>query len=63
MTPEVAASFTAAGDPTYDALKRDGGKSTVIAWAGQFAAGQRRSAGRHSSADHAIHQGDHRCHR
>ncbi|GAA1687103.1 hypothetical protein GCM10009745_34810 [Kribbella yunnanensis] len=31
MTPEVASSFTAAGDPTYDALKTDGGKSTVIA--------------------------------
>ncbi|MEJ1110946.1 MULTISPECIES: hypothetical protein [unclassified Kribbella] len=30
MTPEVASSFTAAGDPTYDALKNDGGKSTVI---------------------------------
>jgi hypothetical protein len=32
MTEEVAASFTSAGDPTYDALKTDGGKSTVIAW-------------------------------
>lgn len=32
MTEEVAASFTSAGDPTYDALKSDGGKSTVIAW-------------------------------
>ncbi|GAB3928470.1 hypothetical protein GCM10029976_026280 [Kribbella albertanoniae] len=31
MTPEVASSFTSAGDPTYDALKSDGGKSTVIA--------------------------------
>jgi hypothetical protein len=31
MTPEVAASFTSAGDPTYDALKNDGGKSTVLA--------------------------------
>ncbi|MEV5963595.1 hypothetical protein AB0L70_17630 [Kribbella sp. NPDC051952] len=31
MTEEVASSFTAAGDPTYDALKNDGGKSTVIA--------------------------------
>ena len=31
MTEEVAASFTAAGDPTYEALKSDGGKSTVIA--------------------------------
>jgi hypothetical protein len=31
MTPEVASSFTAAGDPTYDALKTDGGKSTVLA--------------------------------
>jgi hypothetical protein len=30
MTQEVAASFTSAGDPTYDALKNDGGKSTVI---------------------------------
>ncbi|MEU4197765.1 hypothetical protein AB0E69_38120 [Kribbella sp. NPDC026611] len=30
MTPEVASSFSAAGDPTYDALKTDGGKSTVI---------------------------------
>jgi len=30
-TPEVASSFGSAGDPTYDALKRDGGKSTVIA--------------------------------
>jgi len=30
MTPEIASSFTAAGDPTYDALKKDGGKSTVI---------------------------------
>ena len=32
MTPEIAASFTAAGDPTYEALKKDGGKSTVISW-------------------------------
>ncbi|MGW6277777.1 hypothetical protein [Kribbella sp. NPDC055071] len=31
MTDEVAASFTSAGDPTYDALKNDGGKSTVLA--------------------------------
>jgi hypothetical protein len=31
MTQEVASSFTSAGDPTYDALKKDGGKSTVIA--------------------------------
>ncbi|TDD43382.1 hypothetical protein E1263_41700 [Kribbella antibiotica] len=31
MTPEVASSFTAAGDPTYEALKTDGGRSTVIA--------------------------------
>jgi hypothetical protein len=31
MTDEVASSFTSAGDPTYDALKADGGKSTVIA--------------------------------
>jgi hypothetical protein len=31
MTPDVAASFTAAGDPTYEALKGDGGKSTVLA--------------------------------
>jgi hypothetical protein len=31
MTEEVASSFTAAGDPTYDALKADGGKSTVLA--------------------------------
>ncbi|GAA1579869.1 hypothetical protein GCM10009804_40640 [Kribbella hippodromi] len=31
MTPEVASSFTSAGDPTYDALKTDGGKSTVLA--------------------------------
>jgi hypothetical protein len=30
MTPEVASSFTSAGDPTYDALKNDGGKSTVL---------------------------------
>jgi hypothetical protein len=30
MTPEVASSFTAAGDPTYDALKNAGGKSSVI---------------------------------
>ncbi|GAA2788122.1 hypothetical protein [Kribbella solani] len=30
MTPEVASSFTSAGDPTYDALKTDGGKSAVI---------------------------------
>jgi hypothetical protein len=30
MTPEIASSFTSAGDPTYDALKKDGGKSTVI---------------------------------
>ncbi|MEU4602066.1 hypothetical protein AB0F43_03700 [Kribbella sp. NPDC023972] len=30
MTPEVASSFRSAGDPTYDALKKDGGKSTVI---------------------------------
>lgn len=32
MTKEVASSFSSAGDPTYDALKKDGGKSTVIAW-------------------------------
>lgn len=31
MTPEVASSFTAAGDPTYEALRTDGGKSTVLA--------------------------------
>ncbi|MFC9693183.1 hypothetical protein ACFTSF_31835 [Kribbella sp. NPDC056951] len=31
MTSEVASSFTAAGDPTYDALKTDGGRSTVLA--------------------------------
>ncbi|WP_405057494.1 hypothetical protein OG474_32820 [Kribbella sp. NBC_01505] len=31
MTADVASSFTSAGDPTYDALKNDGGKSTVIA--------------------------------
>ncbi|MEU0089257.1 hypothetical protein [Kribbella sp. NPDC006257] len=31
MTPEVAASFSSAGDPTYDALQKDGGKSTVVA--------------------------------
>jgi hypothetical protein len=31
MTLEVASSFSSAGDPTYDALKKDGGKSTVIA--------------------------------
>lgn len=31
MTPEVAASFTAAGDSTYEALRTDGGKSTVLA--------------------------------
>jgi hypothetical protein len=31
MTPEVAASFTAAGDSTYEALQKDGGKSTVLA--------------------------------
>jgi hypothetical protein len=31
MTAEVAASFKSAGDPTYDALKNDGGKSTVLA--------------------------------
>jgi hypothetical protein len=30
MTEEVASSFTSAGDPTYDALKADGGKSAVI---------------------------------
>jgi hypothetical protein len=30
MTDEVASSFSAAGDPTYDALKADGGKSTVL---------------------------------
>lgn len=30
MTSEVASSFTSAGDPTYDALKNDGGKSTVL---------------------------------
>jgi hypothetical protein len=29
-TQEIAASFTSAGDPTYEALKKDGGKSTVI---------------------------------
>jgi hypothetical protein len=31
MTAEVAATFAAAGDSTYEALKTDGGKSTVIA--------------------------------
>ncbi|WP_433167616.1 hypothetical protein [Kribbella sp. CA-247076] len=31
MTEDVASSFSAAGDPTYDALKKDGGKSSVIA--------------------------------
>lgn len=31
MTSEVAASFSAAGDSTYEALKADGGKSTVLA--------------------------------
>jgi hypothetical protein len=31
MTSEVAASFAAAGDSTYDALKTDGGRSTVLA--------------------------------
>ncbi|MGW1343794.1 hypothetical protein ACWCOV_22305 [Kribbella sp. NPDC002412] len=31
MTAEVASSFTSAGDPTFEALKKDGGKSTVIA--------------------------------
>lgn len=31
MTDEVAASFAAAGDSTYEALKTDGGKSTVVA--------------------------------
>jgi hypothetical protein len=31
MTPEVAASFSSAGDPTYEALKNDGGRSTVLA--------------------------------
>jgi hypothetical protein len=31
MTPEVASSFSSAGDPTYDALRNDGGKSRVIA--------------------------------
>ena len=31
MTDEVASSFTSAGDPTYEALKNDGGTSTVIA--------------------------------
>lgn len=31
MTEDVAASFVSAGDPTYEALKNDGGKSTVIA--------------------------------
>ncbi|MFI7068069.1 hypothetical protein ACIBL3_44255 [Kribbella sp. NPDC050124] len=30
MTAEVASSFTSAGDPTYEALKKDGGKSTVV---------------------------------
>jgi len=30
MTPEVASSFTSAGDPTYEALKTDGGKSSVV---------------------------------
>jgi hypothetical protein len=31
MTTDVAASFTAAGDSTYEALKADGGRSTVLA--------------------------------
>jgi hypothetical protein len=31
MTPEIASSFTSAGDPTYEALKKDGGTSNVIA--------------------------------
>lgn len=31
MTPEVATSFSSAGDSTYEALKNDGGKSTVLA--------------------------------
>ncbi|MBB6568217.1 hypothetical protein HPO96_02920 [Kribbella sandramycini] len=31
MTPDVASSFSSAGDPTYDALKNDSGKSTVLA--------------------------------
>jgi hypothetical protein len=30
-TAEVASSFVAAGDPTYDALKADGGRSIVVA--------------------------------
>jgi hypothetical protein len=30
-TPAVAASFTSAGDPTYEALKADGGRSGVVA--------------------------------
>jgi hypothetical protein len=29
-TAEVASSFASAGDSTYEALKRDGGKSTVV---------------------------------
>lgn len=29
LTPEVAASFRAAGDPTYEALRADDGRSTV----------------------------------
>jgi hypothetical protein len=31
MTQEVAATFAAAGDSTYEALKTDGGKSAVVA--------------------------------
>ncbi|WP_344168397.1 hypothetical protein [Kribbella lupini] len=31
MTEEVAATFAAAGDSTYEALKTDGGKSAVVA--------------------------------
>lgn len=31
VTPGVAASFASAGDPTYDALKADNGRSTVAA--------------------------------
>lgn len=30
VTPEVAESLTSGGDPTYDALRNDGGKSTVV---------------------------------
>ena len=63
MTPEVASSFTAAGDPTYDALKTRRREVDGDRGAGQRSAGQRGGPGRHTGADHAVRQGHDRGHR